>query len=213
MNIDYPIIIDSLGSMDRAKEAFKAGEIIAYPTETFYGLCADPFNADAIRDLFLLKGRPANEPISLIISDRSMLDKLVKDVPKLAEELMDKYWPGPLTLVFEAAKSIDPLITAETGLIGIRISSSPVATKLAAALQSPITATSANPSGLTPAMSAEDVDKYFSGNIAVIINSSKDDDTGERRKSLGSTVVKITGDRLEILREGDIPSADFYKNS
>ncbi|MBI5468831.1 MAG: Sua5/YciO/YrdC/YwlC family protein, partial [Deltaproteobacteria bacterium] len=93
-----PLIINASATLDEAREAFKRGGVIAYPTETFYGLCVDPFNKEAIEKLFTLKGRSPKSPISVIISDVSMLDEIAAGVTQAASALMKRFWPGPLTI-------------------------------------------------------------------------------------------------------------------
>ncbi len=185
----------------KAVEVFGSGGIIAFPTETFYGLGVDPFNEVAVKRLFLLKGRGPANPVSLIIKDLPMLRSLVMDVPPVAEGLIKRFWPGPLTIIFRAKDCLPPELLANTGKVGIRISSNPVAQRLVHALDSPITATSANPSGKEPARSADGIIGYFDGSIDMLI------DGGELAGRLGSTVVDITGDTVEVVREGEIPAS------
>jgi len=209
---DKPIIIKAAPLFEPpgtflgpAEAAFREGGVIAYPTETFYGLCADPFNPVAIERLFILKGRPLANPISLIIADRTMLEGLVADVPRAAAVLMERFWPGPLTLVMKAAPSVPASLIAGTGKVGVRLSSHPVARALSEVLSSPITATSANPSGKRPPASAEDVLGYFNGSLDVLI------DGGTLTGRLGSTVVDVSDGKAVVLREGEIPSAEVFE--
>jgi len=198
-----PVIIKSSDPIDEAVEAFRRGGVIAYPTETFYALGADPFNAEAVKKVFALKGRPAKNPVSVIVKDREMLARVAASVPEAAYRLMERFWPGPLTIIFDALPSVPALLTAGTGSIGARVSSSPLSQKLTSVLDSPITATSANPSGKAPALTAERVIEYFDGLIDVII------DGGTLKGRLGSTIVDVTGDGIKILREGEIPSEEI----
>ena len=188
-----------------AAEAFKEGGVIAYPTETFYGLGADPFNPVAVERLFSLKGRPPASPISLIIGDRTMLKGLVAEVPRAAIVLMERFWPGPLTLVVKASASIPASLIAGPGKVGVRLSSHPVARALSQACSSPITATSANPSGRKPPTTAQDVLGYFGSSLDVLI------DGGELTGRLGSTVVDVSGGKAVVLREGEIPSSEIFE--
>lgn len=185
----------------KALEVFRTGGVIAYPTETFYGLGIDPFNIEAVKRLFLLKGRPAKSPISLIIKDRLMLTELVQGVPPVAERLIKKFWPGPLTIILRAKAGLPAELLANTGKVGVRISSNPVAQRLVEELNSPITATSANPSGKEPPRSSSEVIEYFNGSIDMLI------DGGVLTGRYGSTVVDITDNRVEIIREGEIPAS------
>jgi len=203
-----PVVIEAAGAktpLAPAVEALKKGGVVAYPTETFYGLAIDPFNPSAIERLFGLKGRPADNPISLIIADPTMLDSVVAEVPRVAAALMDRFWPGPLTLVLKASTKVPPSLVAGTGKVGVRLSSHPIARALSAAFKSPITATSANPSGLKPPATAQEVLDYFSGSIDVLI------DAGKLQGRLGSTVVDASGVEAVVLREGEVPSSDVFK--
>lgn len=198
-----PIIISPSSSFEAAKEVFKAGGVIAYPTETFYGLCVDPFNMSAVQRLFALKGRAETKAVSLIIKDRKMLRKVALDIPPLAEKLMARFWPGPLTIIFHAHPEISPRLIGNTGKVGVRVSSSPVSLKLVEALNSPITATSANPSGKKPPHEAKEIIDYFNGSIDILI------DGGRLHGRLGSTIVDVTGGAIEVIREGEVPSLEI----
>lgn len=200
-----PLILGADSPLDAALEAFKRGGITAYPTETFYGLCVDPFNKKAIEDLFSLKGRSEKNPVSVIVADKEMLGSVVEDIPTKAELLIKKFWPGPLTIIFKAHPSVPSELTANTGKIGVRVSGSPVSTRLSLALGSPITATSANPSGKKPPVTAKEVIDYFDGSIDVLI------DGGRLPGKSGSTIVDITGEKAVIIREGEIPSSEVLK--
>ncbi len=200
-NTGKPLISGPTFLPAKVVEVFGAGGVIAYPTETFYGLGVDPFNIEAVKRLFQLKGRPAKSPISLIIKDRPMLNKLVEGVPPVAERLIKEFWPGPLTIIFRAKTVLPAELLANTGKVGVRISSNPVARRLVEALDSPITATSANPSGKEPPRRPSEVIGYFNGSIEMLI------DGGELSGRYGSTIVDITENRIEILREGEIPAS------
>ncbi|GMR05364.1 MAG: hypothetical protein BMS9Abin24_175 [Thermodesulfobacteriota bacterium] len=204
-----PIVIKAAPALDTplgpAWQAFKEGGVIAYPTETFYGLCVDPFNPVGVGRLFSLKGRPADRPVSLIIADLSMLKELAAEVPRAAAALMERFWPGPLTLVLKAAPRVPASLIASTGKVGVRLSSHPVARALSEKLSSPITATSANPSGAKPPATPEEVLGYFNGSLDVLI------DGGELKGGLGSTVADISEGKAVIIREGEIPSSDLFE--
>jgi len=178
---------------------FKKGGVIAYPTETFYGLCVDPFNETAVKKLFYLKGRDFDKPVSILIKDKEMLFELVEDVPLQAEILIDKFWPGPLTIIFRAKRAISSVLTGNTGKVGVRISSNHVAQQLTEITGSPITATSANPSGKKSPVTVREVIDYFGNRVDLIL------DGGILSGKLGSTIVDVTGKSLAIIREGEIP--------
>lgn len=198
-----PLIIPADGEYGAAVDIFRAGGVIAYPTETFYGLCVDPFNAEAVEALFRLKGRPPESPVPLIIGDIDMLASAAEVETDAARKLIERFWPGPLTLVLKAKKDLPGRLTAFSGTVGVRLSGSPWARRLSRTLSSPITSTSANPSGKKPPVSAAEVAGYFNGAIGLLI------DGGTLEGKKGSTVVDATGEKLRIIREGEIPSSQL----
>jgi L-threonylcarbamoyladenylate synthase len=183
--------------------ALKRGEVIAFPTETLYGLGADALDAAAVEKVFQLKDRHADSPIPVLVADREMLRRLVAEVPPIAETLIARFWPGPLTIVLPARSTVPrPLVNAKGG-VGVRISSQSIAAELIEALGRPLTATSANPSGKSPARTVTEAKKYFAGRIDIFI------DGGELTSRTGSTVVEIIGESLRIIRVGDISKAQL----
>lgn len=185
-------------NINQAAVVLKQGGLVAYPTETYYGLAADPFNERALEKLFNIKKRPQLKPILLLISRRTQLDELVQSISKNHFLLMENFWPGPLTLVFNARNILSDLITGKTGTVGIRHSPHPVANSLLVSFGGPITSTSANISGMEPATSAEDVSSFFGTNVDVIL------DGGKTPGGKGSTLVGYESDTLKCIREGCI---------
>jgi len=184
--------------IERAAEILREGRVMAFPTETFYGLGADAKNETAVKKIFRIKGREFNNPIPIIIGTREKLGGLVEEIPEAAQRLISVFWPGPLTLVFRASKAVSPRLTANTGLIGIRISSHPIARMLAQALGAPLTATSANLSGETECTTARQVVHSIGPFIDGIIDGDKT--PGHK----GSTVINIAVSPPRILRIGVI---------
>ncbi|TRZ77128.1 MAG: threonylcarbamoyl-AMP synthase [Deltaproteobacteria bacterium] len=182
-----------------ASSILRAGGVVAYPTETFYGLGADGQIEDAIKKIFLIKGRNFKNPISVIIGNANDVRGLVEEIPEFALHLMEKFWPGALTIIFKASSDVSPLLTAGTGKIGIRLSSHPVATALANKLGHPITATSANLSGKHECTSADEVIQGIGDQIDAVM------DGGQTPGGSGSTIIDVTTDPPVILREGIIP--------
>ena len=183
--------------------ALRRGEVIVFPTETLYGLGADALSDTAVEKVFQLKGRDPNNPIPVLIDGRNMLGTLVADIPLLAEALIARFWPGPLTLVLAARKDIPRPLLNSNGGIGVRLSSQPIATQIVKALGHPLTATSANPSGEAPARTLQEAKQYFSGQIDVFV------DGGELTSRTGSTVVEISADKVKIIRAGEIGAAQL----
>ena len=198
----YIISIDPLhispSSIEKAVTILKAGGIVAFPTETLYGLAADATNEKAVDCIFEIKGRSFNNPIALIISKEDNLDLITDNIPEAAKKLMAAFWPGPLTLVFKASPSVNPRLTAGTGKIGVRISSHPIAHALAAGLGRPITATSANLSGARECMTAAAVLGQITSDLITII------DGGATPGGRGSTILDVTVHPPSFLREGVI---------
>ena len=185
-------------SIEKAVTILKAGGIVAFPTETFYGLAADAMNEKAVDRIFEIKGRSFNNPIALIISKEYDLHLITDNIPEAAKKLMAAFWPGPLTLVFKASPSVSPRLTAGTGKIGVRISSNPIAHSLAAGLGRPITATSANLSGARECTTAAAVKDQITSDLVTII------DGGATSGGKGSTILDITSHPPIVLREGSI---------
>jgi L-threonylcarbamoyladenylate synthase len=200
INLDNPVI----SAIAEAAEILKRGGVIAYPTETFYGLGADIGNAQALDKIYAIKGRDFNKPISIIIGSRGDLATFARDITPAAETLMDRFWPGGITLLFTASRNVPEKLTAQTGKIGIRLSSNPVATLLAQTLSGAITATSANRSGQGECASIEEVMDSIGETIDAVI------DGGRTPGGVGSTIVDATVEPPVIIREGVIPVSELY---
>ena len=182
---------------------------MAFPTETFYGLAADARNEAAIKKIFQVKGREEGNPILLLVADRSWLSGLVQEVNSQAERLMENFWPGPLTLVFRASPTVSPLLTADTGKIGIRVSGLAVAQALTRAVGRPITGTSANLSGRSGAANAEEVVQSLGEKLDAVL------DGGKTAGGLGTTVLDVSGSIFRVLRNGVVARKDlqpFFPN-
>lgn len=188
----------------RAATILKEGGIIAYPTETFYGLGAHAGNSVSVERIFAIKGRAFSSPIALIMDKGENLAELVQEAPPVADKLMEAFWPGALTLVFHASARIIPRLTAGTGKIGIRVSSHPIAAAIAKTLAFPITATSANISGAGECSTAREVMDCLGEKIDALI------DGGRTRGGAGSTVLDMTTDPPAMLREGAVPAHLIY---
>lgn len=179
------------------------GGALAYPTETFYGLGVDATSEKAVRKIFDIKGRDFKNPVSVIIGNRDQMNPLVVSISETAQKLMDAFWPGPLTLVFEASENVSPLLTAGTGKVGVRLSGHDFARRLALAAGRPITATSANLSGAPECSDADAVMRQLADKIDAVI------DLGEKGGMVGSTIIDVTTKSLLILRQGVIAACDI----
>ncbi len=182
----------------RAVEALHRGEIVGIPTETYYGLAADPDNEEAIHRLFQLKQRPRHKPILLLIAHIEQLDLFAASVPRGYQNLIESYWPGPLTLVFPAREHVSSLLTGGTGTVGIRLTPNVNARRIIDSFGKPITATSANLSNFEPARSSQQVKDAFGDLISCVV------DGGYADEGMGSTVISESEGSLCIERPGRI---------
>lgn len=181
-----------------AAATLRAGGIVAFPTETFYGLGAAALDPAAVRRIFRLKARPAARPLLVLLDSPAMAQRLAVDVSAQARELMARHWPGALTLVLRAGASVPAEVTASTGTVGMRVSGHPVATGLVRELGEPVTAPSANPTGQPPPTTAEAVLAHFDGAIELVL------DGGPTAGGAPSTVLDMTGDPPRVIRQGAV---------
>jgi len=186
-----------------AVNVLKSGGIVAYPTETFYALGVNPTDEGALKRLYRIKGRPPRKPLPLIVGDRRALRSMVKRVSPEAEDLIKRFWPGPLTIIFEASPKLPVLLTADTGKVALRIPGEKIARDLSKGCGFPIISTSANPSGMAPATSVEEVIRYFGERIDIII------DKGKTPGGKPSTIVDSTTVPIKVIREGVIPLKNY----
>ncbi len=187
--------------IDKAVDILKAGGVIAYPTETFYGLGAHAGIQEAVERIFFIKGRAFANPVALILGDGAEIDRLVVETPPAAHRLMQAFWPGALTIVFKASPLIIPRLTAGTGRIGIRVSSHPIASALAKTLFFPVTATSANVTGEKECSTAGEVVQCLGNLVDAVI------DGGITMGKSGSTVLDVTVRPPQVLREGAVSAS------
>jgi L-threonylcarbamoyladenylate synthase len=190
-------------AFSRAREVIRSGGVIAYPTETFYGLGADPKNRVAVRRLFEIKGRPANQPILLLIRSADDVKEWASEITRSAGALMGKFWPGPLTLVFAAKPGVMREITAGTGTIGLRAPGNPLTLKLLEFLGSALTGTSANISGGRSPQTAEETASVIGDTVDLILEG------GRTAGGRPSTVMDASQDPPRLIREGAVPFNDI----
>jgi len=187
-----------------AVQVIKGGGVVSFPTKYLYGLGADALNADAVDRIYEIKQRSYSKPILILIDQQKDLDLLVCRVPKTARQIMDSFWPGEITIVFEARDTLPPNLTAGTGKIGVRLPQHPVAVALTNAAQGPITATSANLAGRLGCSRTDDLDPLITDKIDLIL------DAGSLKGGSGSTIIDVTCNPPLILREGAVPSKDIF---
>ena len=184
-------------SLEDGIAALKAGALVVYPTETFYGLGADPFSATALKLLFAAKARDAERPVGLIASDTAMAFSIAREISGAARRLADAFWPGPLTLVLPARDGFAPELASADG-VAVRVSAHPIARALAAGLGKPITATSANASGEAPATTIAEARSAFGEKVKVYLEG------GKLTAPLPSTVVAFNKEEVKMIRLGAI---------
>ena len=181
-----------------AAEAIREGKIVAFPTETVYGLGANALNSVAIERIFEAKGRPSDNPLIVHIADKEKLYELTESIPEKAVALMDKLWPGPLTLVFRKSSIIPSVITAGLNTVAVRMPEHPVARELIRLSEIPVAAPSANVSGKPSTTTAQHVLQDLDGKIDIIV------DAGSSRVGLESTVLDMTVEPPMLLRPGGV---------
>jgi len=188
-----------------AADQIRAGEVLGMPTDTFYGLAADPFNLRAVERVYDIKSRSRHKPLSLLIENVDQAEELCKPLPEEFYLLARRYWPGPLTIIVKAASRLPLKVTANTGNVALRVPSAKIPLAVVEAAQIPITATSANLSGESECTTAEAVREQLKGRIAIIV------DGGTSPREVASTIVDLTDEeaRWRVLRDGAIPSQEI----
>jgi L-threonylcarbamoyladenylate synthase len=190
--------------IEKGVQILQKGGVIAFPTDTVYGLGADAFNTRAVERVFEIKNRPRHQQFPLLVADIEQLATLAEPIPEFAWFLVRRFWPGGLTLALSKKDSL-PLYLAPGPTIAVRIPDHPVCLALIRGLGRPITGTSANTSGQPAALTAEEVERQLEGRIDLVINGGKCPGSKE------STIVDVTHEPPTILRQGIIPWHDIDK--
>ena len=177
-----------------AVKALKSGKLIIFPTETVYGLAADPFNKKAVEKLLKLKKRPRGKPLQLLISDIKQIKSLVKKIPAHVKKIIKRSWPGPLTLILPKKRTIPDFVAGNLNTVGIRMPDHPVALELIRSFGAPIAATSANISGQKPPKTAKQAIRSIKKGIALVI------DSGKAKLGKSSRVLDATKKKMKLLR-------------
>jgi L-threonylcarbamoyladenylate synthase len=183
-----------------AADQIRAGEVLGMPTDTFYGLAADPFNLRAVDRVYEIKSRSRHKPLSLLIESVDQAEELSQPLPEEFYALARKFWPGPLTMIVRASSRLPLKVTANTGNVALRVPNSAIPLAVVQAAGIPITATSANLSGESECTTAEAVRDQLQDRIAIIV------DGGTSPRDVASTIVDLTDEeaRWKIQREGAI---------
>ena len=191
-------------AIKKAAAVIKAGGVIAFPTRCLYGLGTDAFDSGAVKRIFSIKRRSTRKPILILIDNIYQLERLVTHVPEIATNIMRQFWPGNVTLVFEAGQNVSPELTGGSGKIGIRLPGHPVASALVRAVAGPITGTSANLSGSPGCHRIADLDSQIVNQLDLIL------DAGPLDEGVGSTIVDVTAANVpKVLREGVTSTRDI----
>lgn len=189
--------------LTQAAELLKAGEQVAVPTETVYGLAADASNPDAVAGIFTAKGRPANHPLIVHLGDVASITEWATQIPDEAYKLANAFWPGPMTLLLPRAEHVSPVVTGGLDTIGLRVPAQPVLLDLLATHQLAVAAPSANPYKKLSPTTAEQVMHGLGGKIAAVI------DGGPCQHGLESTIVDLTKRPFRVLRAGPITASEL----
>lgn len=190
-------------SLDLAAKYFSAGEVVAVPTETVYGLAGNAYNGETIKKIFEAKGRPQDNPLIVHISDMEMLKEVASVIPGTAYKLADAFWPGPLTMIMKKSEKVSPVTTAGLDSVGIRMPSDPFAHALIVKTGIPFAAPSANVSGRPSPTDAKTVFEDMNGKIPLVV------DGGECFAGVESTVVSLLNETPIILRPGYVTKEDM----
>lgn len=178
------------------------GGVMGFPTDTAYGLGADPFNDAAVSRIFEIKGRPETKPILLLVDSLEMVERIASWTPA-AKTLAAEFWPGPLTLILPALRGVPDIVTAGTGTIGVRLAAAPFARRVMRHTGKPMTATSANRSGLPAPVTAEGVAAQLEDRLELLV------DGGHLPASGGSTIVDVAGGKPRVVRQGPVSAASI----
>ncbi len=196
---------DNRAALVDASKEIEAGGLVAFPTETFYGLGVIYSDTKALIRLFELKRRPKDKPMPLIIGDISALSVIAYPPEKIALSIIEKFWPGPLTVLLAAKPGLPELVTGGSGKVAVRVPGKSFALDLARSVGRPLTATSANISGMPPAESPGDVTGYFGDAVDLLI------DGGRAQGGRPSTIIDMSQDGISLVRPGVVPYEEILK--
>jgi len=191
------------GEIERAVAVLRAGGLVAFPTETVYGLGADASNAAAVRKIFVVKGRPATHPLIVHLADAVQLANWAREVPEAARRLTRKFWPGPLTVILKRAPGVSDVVTGGQDTVALRVPSHPLALQLLARFGGGIAAPSANRHGRVSATTAEHVRSEFGAAVDCVL------DGGDTQIGIESTIIDCSGAGAALLRPGWITRRDI----
>lgn len=191
-------------AIDEAARWIRLGSIVAMPTDTLYGLAADPFNAAAVARIFAVKGRAATSALPLVAADAAQIARHLGPLPELAVRLAGHFWPGPLTMLMPAARQLARDVSGGTGKVGVRVPADDIARAVCAASGHPVTATSANVTGEPAPATPDEVERTLGDRIEFLL------DAGPTRGGAPSTIVDVTSGEPQLVRAGAISWDEIY---
>ena len=195
----------TMNEIQKAAKLIQEGGIVLFPTETVYGIGANAFDDEAVKKIFIAKGRPQDNPLILHISNTKMLDEIVKEVSTVEKKLIDTFWPGPFTIIFSKKENIASIATCGGTTVGVRMPSNPIAHDLIELAGVPIAAPSANISGKPSGTNLMDIVDELKDKVDGIL------DGGNTQIGLESTVVRVVNDEVQILRPGKITREEIER--
>ena len=184
--------------LEQAAELIKQGKIVVFPTETVYGIGTNGLDENAVKKLYEVKQRPLNKPISLLVSNMEMVNLIAKDITEVEYKIMEKFFPGPLTIILKKKEIVPDILTAGQNTVGVRMPRGEIARKLVEYANVPIAAPSANISGEPSGTNLQEIKKHFEGKVDYFI------DGGNSELGLSSTIVQVVDGKPQILRQGSI---------
>lgn len=184
--------------LEQAAELIKQGKIVVFPTETVYGIGTNGLDENAVKKLYEVKQRPLNKPISLLVSNMEMVNLIAKDITEAEYKIMEKFFPGPLTIILKKKEIVPDILTAGQNTVGVRMPRGEIARKLVEYANVPIAAPSANISGEPSGINLQEIKKHFEGKVDYFI------DGGNSELGLSSTIVQVVDGKPQILRQGSI---------
>ena len=191
--------------LEKAAELIKKGKIVVFPTETVYGIGTNGLNQEAVKKLYQVKQRPLNKPITLLVSNMEMVNLVAKDISEIEYKIMEKFFPGPLTIILKKKDVVPDIVTAGGQTVGIRMPRGEVARKLVELAGAPIAAPSANITGEPSGTNLKEIEKHFKEKVDFYI------DGGESELGLASTIVQVVNGKPQILRQGSITLEEIEK--
>ena len=194
----------NLEEFRKPAEMIKEGKIVIFPTETVYGIGTNGFKGDSIKKIYELKKRDFNKPISLLVNSIDMIQTVAKDITDLEYALINRFCPGPFTIILKKKKEVPDILTANGDTVGIRMPDSLIAKTLIDYSGVPIATPSANISGKPSGTSVDNIMKDFKDSVDCII------DNGESKLGIASTIVKVENEKTIILREGSIKKDEIF---